>query len=326
MLRKQTRAEEKNFTTGLHGVMHGVTRKKSGVYSLLYLIIFVLSAVSCSRSNPVAETHPASVPVPVARPAARAMAILQTGEQPLWFQLTEDGPVHIESIEDAIFSAALVPWPLALHIRFFHEKGDELIMAINCDGFLKLAPYSGDAAGLALYRFSGGGFWRQYTVGGFVFYDDKPAALLYLDDHFLDSDAPLPQPRAWTFNMESNTPFALDIPALRQFPAEEGWDVDTLRPGFDRFWYYRAVKKSGAPEIRMLRTADLSLAGETVSLEAFQNSTPRVTGLSHSSLPPLPEGFVYTGTGRAGDNLFASWEEQEDYNIGAAGFVVVKRE
>jgi len=39
----------------------------------------------------------------------------------------------------------------------------------------------------------------------------------------------------------------------------------------------------------------------------------------------LPEGFIYTGAGRVGDSLFASWEEQEHYNVGAAGFMVIKR-
>jgi hypothetical protein len=41
------------------------------------------------------------------------------------------------------------------------------------------------------------------------------------------------------------------------------------------------------------------------------------------SLPPLPEDFVYTGIGLAGDTVFASWEEQDGYSIGAAGFMVL---
>jgi hypothetical protein len=41
-------------------------------------------------------------------------------------------------------------------------------------------------------------------------------------------------------------------------------------------------------------------------------------------LPSLPEGFVYTGVGLAGDAVFAAWEEQRDWNIGASGFMVVK--
>jgi hypothetical protein len=41
------------------------------------------------------------------------------------------------------------------------------------------------------------------------------------------------------------------------------------------------------------------------------------------TLPPLPERFVYTCIGLAGDTLFAAWEEQEDFNIGAAGFMII---
>jgi hypothetical protein len=42
------------------------------------------------------------------------------------------------------------------------------------------------------------------------------------------------------------------------------------------------------------------------------------------SLPFLPEGFSYTGIGMDGGILFASWEEQQDYYIGAAGFLVLR--
>ena len=44
------------------------------------------------------------------------------------------------------------------------------------------------------------------------------------------------------------------------------------------------------------------------------------------SLPALPEGFVYTGIGMIANTVFASWEEQEGYSIGAAGFMVIRNE
>jgi hypothetical protein len=303
--------------------------KNSLYYSCiaLCLTLFMLGVVSCTRiagGNAENDSVPVQADVVQARSSARASAILRTGGQPLWFQLTEEGPVHLAVIEDAVLSAALVPWTLALHVRFFQERGDELVMVINRDGFLKLAPDSGTVPGLVMYRFSGD-MWRQYTAGGFVYYGDMPAALLYRDDRFLDTDAPLPQPRTWSFNMESNRLFPLDIPALSFFPAEEGWDVDTLRLGAGGFWYYRAVKRSGPnPEIRILRTADLSREGESTSLDLFYNSAARIEEITHPALPSLPEGFFYTGIGRAGDSLFASWEEQENFYIGAAGFMVIK--
>ena len=281
--------------------------------------------LSCSRTSGI-NLLERIIPYkqPEAKPAARPTAILQTGEQPLWFQLTDGGPVLLESIEDAIFSAALVPWPLALHIRFFQEREGELVMAVNRYGFMKLSP-GGGTEGLTMYRF-GHDFWRQYTVGGFVFYDDKPAALLYLDDHFLDTSASLPALRTWTFNMDSNMPFPLEIPALEFFPVNQGWSADTLRLGYNGYWYYRVRGSGSLPEIRMLRTDDLARAGEEISAEEFFNSAPqKADTLNSSILPPLPEGFFYTGTGRVGGSLFVSWEEQADYNIGAAGFMVIKR-
>jgi hypothetical protein len=277
--------------------------------------------LSCTRS--ANEAAPASLTTKIS--GALPLAILQPGEHPLWFKLTENGPVHIESIEDAVYSAALIPWPLSLHIRFFHERENELVMAVNRGGFLKLSPHGGNISELALYNFSGGDFWRRYTVGGFVYYEDKPAALLYLDNRFLDTAYPLPHSRTWTFNMDSNTPYPLEIPALELFPVADGWDADTLRLGPDGFWYYRISNRdSPQPVIRMMRTANLAYSGESISADVFFNSAPRIDEINHSFLPPLPEGFIYTGIGRAGDSLFASWEEQHEFNTGAAGFIVMK--
>jgi hypothetical protein len=46
--------------------------------------------------------------------------------------------------------------------------------------------------------------------------------------------------------------------------------------------------------------------------------------LFYFTLPPLPVGFVYTGAGLAGNILIASWEEQEEFAIGAAGIMVIE--
>lgn len=301
----------------------------------LFIALCALSSGSCGKFagdfSPVTSGMPldkaplAKAPLDKAPLARAPLAVLKTGAQPIWFQFTEAGPVHIESIEDAAYSAAFIPWPLALHIRFFQEKGGELIMAVNRDGFLKLAPDSVETDRLALYRFGGGEFWKKYTIGSFLFYDEKPVVLLYLDDRFLDSDAPVPNPRTWTFNMESNIPFPLGIPALDIFPANDGWNVNTLRLGIDGFWYFRVINKTGAePDMRMLRAVGLSSAGAATSLEDFQNSTPYKTEIDNPLLPPLPQGYVYTGEAVIGGNIFACWEEQKDYNIGAAGFMVMK--
>jgi hypothetical protein len=40
------------------------------------------------------------------------------------------------------------------------------------------------------------------------------------------------------------------------------------------------------------------------------------------SLPPLPEGFVYTGVCLFSRMILGTWEEQDAWNVGAAGFVI----
>jgi len=44
------------------------------------------------------------------------------------------------------------------------------------------------------------------------------------------------------------------------------------------------------------------------------------------TLPALPEHFCYTGAGLAGNVLAASWEEQNEFSIGAAGLMVINAE
>ena len=379
--------------------------------ALLFLLL------SCTRSQAVVEEAATAetvsvVPLPPPAPAAPVvpavlpMAILQAGEFPLWFQFTEGGPVLIEAIEDACFSAALVPWPLAPHVRFMLAQGGDLLIAVNRDGMICLSPREGSHA--ALYRFSGGEFWQRYTVGALVLFNNKPVSLLYRDDRFLDSGVPLPSPRLWTFDLLTAGLYSVSLPSIDAFPPEEGWDVDSLRRGSNDQWYFRATKKTGVqPEIRMFRSDDLVREGEQVSLGAFQNSalpeplsaapgplrdmlsaafvesgcglaavvspdfqtvrsfaadrekavllgfysgspagsgsafllatTPQGNALyaesgaasaftRRFSLPPLPADFHYTGIGLCGDTIFASWEEQVEYSIGAAGFMVIRAE
>ena len=307
------------------------------IYKFLFILI-ILCFISCNRG--VIENNKIILSeVNEARP----MAVLQTGENPLWFQLTENGPIHIGSIEDAINSTAIVPWTHAYNICFLQERRGDLIMIANRDGFLKIAPnapnepnasnapntdseQNTDELNLALYRFSGGELWRNYTTGGLIFYDDKPAALIYLDNRFLDSDLPMPRDRTWSFSMDSNDLFSLRIPAFQNFYEEEGWEIDVLRLGEDGLYYYRAARRSGdSPQVRMFRTDDLARQGNEITIDVFYHSFPKKVEISAPNLPVLPEGFFYTGMEQVGDSIFASWEEQHDYSVGAAGFMLIKK-
>jgi len=259
------------------------------------------------------------------------MAILKTGEHPIWFILTDSGPVHIESIEDAVSIMAFVPWPYAPHIRFLHKIEDSLVMAVNRYGFLKVKPddkIEDVNQSLVLYRFPAADVFRENTVGGFINYDNKPTAVLYTDTRFLDTVTSPVLQRTWSFNMDSNTPFSVQIPVLQLFPENEGWNIDTLRYGNDGFYYFRAVKTSGlSPSVRMFRKSDLSNTasfGDEISHQAFFSSIIRYENIPHEILPPLPDGFIYALVEQVNGNIFAVWEEFQDYSIGAAGFMVIR--
>lgn len=286
--------------------------RNNPVINFLFIFIaFFCFLGSCSRISPENESAKEVPPD----------AVIMTGRVPLWFQLTEEGAVLLETIEDAVNKRALVPWSFAPNASFLREREGSVFLAVNRYGFIKFSPYN---EGIAIYGFPGGDLWRQYTVGGFVFHNNNPVALLYSDDRFRSQAAPLPVSRTWSFSMESNQPFTVNSKALDMFPVNEGWSIDTLRTGHDGFVYYRAVNRSGAePQIRMMRAASLSDTGDNVNAEAFFRSSPVKNTVFLSTLPPLPKGFIYTGIARIKDSLFVTWEEKADYSIGASGFMLI---
>jgi hypothetical protein len=362
---------------------------------------------SCARSG---QESPGGAGLPETETGARPAALLRAGAYPLWFQCGEAGPALIESIADARFSRALVPWPLAVYVRAMLAPGDGLAMAVNREGFVCLVPGEGQGRGgntggdIALFHVSGGEFWRQYTIGACVLFEGNPAALLYRDTRFLDTEAAVPLPRVWTVGPRPAVMEALDLPVLELFPPDAGWEADTLRQGPGGYWYYRLYRAGEQPDIRLLRSAGLDRPGADITPGDFQRSAlpepldaapapmgellraagagsaavvvispelpaerrfagsdpagpvlqayyrngaegpvavairpdgrglylrPEPAGASPFALPPLPAGFVYTGIGlvsggEAAATIVALWEEQEAYNTGAAGFMLIQ--
>jgi hypothetical protein len=358
------------------------------------------------------------------------LALLQAGENPLWFELAEDGPRRIDFPDEAELSP-FAPWPLARHIRFILPLEDELILGVNRDGFLRLAPPEAageNIGGIALYRVADAPYWGQYTLAALFPFEDRATALLYRDDFFAGPEPPLPSPRSFVLLPDAPAPRPRELPAFDRFPPAAGWDLDALRFGHDGRWYYRAVRKTAeAPEIAYYRTDALTSIGETISIGDFQNSAlpeplsaapallrsvleaafaqspgnsiaaalipgrnaPRYFSAPASStkssgtpaaaesgtpaagieiagfyreptadhpaaalallptgqaffssaptnaatsapgtpqpltLPALPPGFAYTAAAPCGNALIVAWEEQKDYSIGAAGFMII---
>jgi hypothetical protein len=240
------------------------------------LLLLPVLFCSCVRQPERAGGKPAGAAVP-------PLALLQAGENPLWFELAEAGPRQIAFPDEAELSP-FTPWPLARHIRFTLPLGDELILGVNRAGFLRFTLW--DAAGLAaekdggsetsgtaLYRAADAARWGPYTLAALFPFEGRAATLLYRDGFFTDTAAPLPAPRAFTLDPDFPEPRPLEIPAFEDFPATDGWDLDALHAGADGRWYYRGIRKSpGQPEIVYYRTRNLGFKGEALSPSAFQNS------------------------------------------------------
>ncbi|MDR1301733.1 MAG: hypothetical protein LBK43_04595 [Treponema sp.] len=340
-------------------------------------------------------------------------ALIKSGNNPLWFELGAEGsgtPVVIPSPAEASLKP-FTPWPLAKCITGMVIREDRLTLAINREGFLIACPEQ--ERGVALYRIADVPYWSNYTIGSVFLYKSEPAVLLYRNDFFVDPTAAPPDPRVLALVKGSTQPVALALPAFETFLPSDGWDVETLRQGQDGYWYYRGIQRSSSPVKNVyVRSTDLALPGEAVSVGAFRNSAlpepldhappvlrfvlERVFGLSgqdqvtvaaiispefsstryfakdaalsgnpehlveltgyyiHTSTgshalailpdgrgmvgdsrsleagkimafscPPLPEGFVYTGIGLSGNSLIAAWEEQQGWNVGSAGLMII---
>ncbi|MDR0630261.1 MAG: hypothetical protein LBG24_11645, partial [Treponema sp.] len=104
------------------------------------------------------------------------------------------------------------------------------------------------------------------------------------------------------------------------FPHTRYFAVDTALSG-DRapvalIGYY--IHTRTGPKALVILPDGRGMAADSPS---FAAGTPRAF-----SCPPLPTGFVYTGIAPSGDGLIAAWEEQQGWNVGSAGLMILRRE
>jgi hypothetical protein len=246
-------------------------------------LLFLLGFFSSCIPQPEKARGAAGGPFP-----GTPLALIQAGENPLWFELAEDGPQRIDFPGGAELSP-FTPWPLARHIRFILPLKEDLVLGVNGDGFLCFAPWDTPVQaaknsrgaepgftggqGIVLYRAADPAQWGPYTLAALFPFEDKAAALLYRDGFFTRALVPLPNPRAFTLELGFPNPQALEIPAFEDFAPADGWDLDALHAGPGGYWYYRAVRRDAVePELEYGRTRNLDLKGEPVSISVFQNS------------------------------------------------------
>jgi hypothetical protein len=245
------------------------------IFLSLPVLVFLLGCPAAREAplDPAAPEEPErSSPVYGRRP----MALLQDGENPLWFELGEQGPALIPGPEEAPLRP-FAPWPLALRVAGVLALEDRIVLGINREGFLTFEPQTEDEPGIALYRIDNSPYWQDYSVASHFVFDSKAAALLYRDDYFIDHRIPPPSLRVWALDNGAEMQ-SLSIRAFEDLPPEDGWDLEALRQGPDDRWHYRAVRKSGSLKgVGYFRAGDLAGPGEPSNREALQNAArPRL--------------------------------------------------
>jgi len=370
---------------------------QSLILRFLFLVFLPLAVLTVCTGERSGEASDGAGRGSVAWPA---VALLETGKNPIWFELAPDGPVHIGSAAAAALSP-YTPWPHARYITGMLLWDGFLVMAVNGDGFLVLGP--AENADLALYR-AGHSLWRSYTAESLFLLDDRPAVLLYRNDFFSGPVIPPVFPQTYVLDKSSPVPAGVSVPAFESLSEGGLWEAEIARLASDGFWYYRVKEKSGSQnETAYFRTASLSEAGQEISIDEWRNSgdpewprnislhlthildrapelvpgrisavrvlspefdRPRLFSsarageslvILHSysretpeplalvilgdgrgfvcegkepevkpfALPALPGDFVYTGIALVENAIVASWEEQQEAGIGAAGFMVM---
>ena len=261
-------------------------RQKRALHLFIFrfAVVFVsVLFVSCFGEKPASEKENfsganSSVNKAALSPSGAmwyALALLDTGENPLWFEFGPSGPVLVESPQAASL-VPYIPWPHARHAAGMLVWDDFLVFAINRYGFLAME-LQGNASGknteALLYRVADSNYWDPYTVESFFIWKNKPAALLYRNDFFTEPVASSPRPQVYVLDKYSPVPMGTVIPALEVFPSGEDWETELLRRGADGFWYYR-MKEKGQEENghAYFRAMDLEGKGEKVSSEEWRNS------------------------------------------------------
>jgi hypothetical protein len=280
-----------------------ITKVLSFLFSLFFLAPALLFVTACSEKDGRQSGHAPESRAPVfdaKGPAWPVVALLKTGENPLWFELVPEGLSLIES--PALSSLTpYAPWPHARFIVDMQAWEGCVVMAANRDGFIILggggeAPETGNAAArnsdVLLYRAEDSAFWDSYTAESFFVWDGKPAALLYRNDFFVEPPAPAAPPQVYVLDRASPRPLGVTVPALEGFPPGGSWETEAVRRGPDGLWYYRMKEKGKAlNETAYFRAADLAGEGERISIGAWRNSGYPETP---ERIPPALADMLFT--------------------------------
>jgi hypothetical protein len=114
--------------------------------------------------------------------------------------------------------------------------------------------------------------------------------------------------------------------AVLRLNGNGGVVAEVVSPDFAGLRYYSAGDFAGEGDSGLVELAGYCRGGGALVVfpggEGFY-APGEDAEVSAFSLPPLPEGFVYTRIGPLGRFLAAAWEEQDGWSVGASGFLVI---
>lgn len=229
------------------------------------------------------------------------LAIVIPGDNPLWFELSDEGPMLISSPEEASLRSFL-PWPHSIHVTDMLIQENRLVMAANGFGFLVFIPW--DNSRLGMYSVSDKTHWNRYSIASLFLYNQRPSALFYRDDFFAgDEELPLPETQTAALVKGNTQPVKAEIPAFKDFPSIEGWDIEALSRGKNGKWYFAAAQKSSDMQQKFYYQAEsLDKQPESISMgdywlamepEALGNAPVLVQETSEAAIRNRSESLSY---------------------------------
>ncbi len=183
------------------------------------------------------------------------LAVVASGDNPLWFELTDEGPMLISSPEEASLRTFL-PWPHSIHTTDMLIDKNRLVMTINRLGFLVFIPW--DASHLGMYAVFDKTRWNQYSIASLFRHNQRPSALFYRDDFFaVNEELPLPETQTAALVKGSTQPVKAEIPSFKDFPSSKGWNIEALNRGKNGNWYFIAAQKSSGTQEKFYYQTEL---------------------------------------------------------------------
>ena len=252
----------------------------SGVYRhfvvinkiLIMTLIFLVSSCSPKSLSVFIGNQTGQTPLYI---------IIASGPESFYFETKSDGPVLIASLAEASINP-FIPWSHSCHISHFlpiRIDGEEILYAaVNRGGILELRNSGKENA---IYFYTGREIAENCTMEAFFSYNQKPTILFTNERFFSVNEHVSPDDPLWALYSGFLKP--ITISAINTDKPEDS-ETNAVFLGRDNNWYIQ--KKRSGQEISYFRTVELSLSGQEIYVQQYQEAfSPLET---HSLQTPAP--------------------------------------